>query len=93
VNPGTVTPDNFYLTSALQHRRTATPEISEGFDMEKTITLPKPNFKGEVSLEEAVSRRRSTREFSGRNITEDHLSQLLWASQGISDARGFRTAP
>lgn len=52
--------------------------------MEGAIPLPKPRFKGRVSLEEAISRRRSTREFSGRNITKDHLSQLLWASQGIT---------
>ena len=60
--------------------------------MEKTITLPKPNFKGEVSLEEAVSRRRSTRAFSSRIITRNQLSQLLWACQGIT--RGsYRTVP
>lgn len=52
--------------------------------MERPILLPKPRFEGGVSLEEAISRRRSTRRFSGRDITKDHLSQLLWASQGIT---------
>lgn len=60
--------------------------------MEKAIPLPKPSLKGEISVEEAISRRRSTRVFSGRSITMSQLSQLLWASQGIR--RGYyRTVP
>ncbi len=60
--------------------------------MEKAIRLPKPSFKGEVSLEEVVLKRRSTREFSGRSITMSQFSQLLWACQGIT--RGYyRTVP
>jgi len=60
--------------------------------MEKAITLPKPSLKGEVSLEEVVLKRRSTRVFSSRSITRSQLSQLLWACQGIT--RGYyRTIP
>jgi SagB-type dehydrogenase family enzyme len=60
--------------------------------MEKPIPLPKPSPKGEVSVEEVIFKRRSTRVFSGRSITEGQLSQLLWASQGIT--RGYyRTVP
>ena len=60
--------------------------------MEKAIMLPKPSFKGELSLEEVILRRRSTREFSSRIITKSQLSQLLWACQGIT--RGYyRTVP
>ena len=60
--------------------------------MEKAITLPKANLKGQASLEEVVLKRRSTREFSSRSITKSQLSQLLWACQGIT--RGYyRTVP
>ncbi len=60
--------------------------------MEKGIPLPKPRFKGELSLEEVILRRRSTRAFSSRTITKSQLSQLLWACQGIT--RGYyRTVP
>jgi hypothetical protein len=60
--------------------------------MEKAIVLPKPRFKGELSLEEAMLRRRSTRVFSSKTIAKSQLSQLLWACQGIR--RGYdRTVP
>jgi SagB-type dehydrogenase family enzyme len=60
--------------------------------MEKAIMLPKPSYKDQVSLEEAVLKRKSTRVFSGRSITSGQLSQLLWACQGIT--RGYyRTVP
>ena len=60
--------------------------------MEKAITLPKASLKGQVSLEEVVLKRRSTRAFSSRSITRNQLSQLLWACQGIT--RGYyRTVP
>ena len=60
--------------------------------MEKTIALPKPSFKGEVSVEEAILKRKSTRAFSSRSITMSQLSQLLWASQGITKGY-YRTVP
>lgn len=57
------------------------------------ITLPQPARKGVVSLEEALCRRRSVREFTGRPLTEEQTGQLLWATQGITDPQGLRTAP
>lgn len=56
--------------------------------------LPEPNLKGQMSVEEAIARRRSVREFARAPLTERELGQLLWAAQGITDrARGFRTTP
>jgi SagB-type dehydrogenase family enzyme len=55
--------------------------------------LPSPTFSSETSLEEALVRRRSVREFNAQPLTNGELGQLLWAAQGITRERGFRTAP
>jgi SagB-type dehydrogenase family enzyme len=49
------------------------------------IHLPEPERKGTVSLEEAIDRRRSVRDFQSQPLTLNQLSQLLWAAQGITD--------
>ncbi len=57
------------------------------------IKLPKVET-GDMSLEEAIKRRRSVRSYEKTELTLQQLSQLLWASQGITDSvRGFRSAP
>jgi SagB-type dehydrogenase family enzyme len=58
------------------------------------VELPAARRSGPVSLEEAIARRRSIREFSSRMPTDDQLDQLLWAAQGVTDpVRGLRAAP
>jgi SagB-type dehydrogenase family enzyme len=57
------------------------------------IDLPAPRLQGDVSLEHALARRRSVRDFTEQDLTLEQLAQLLWAAQGITDERGFRTAP
>ena len=56
-------------------------------------SLPKPRTEGPVSLEETLLRRRSVREFTSDPLSISEISQLLWAAQGITNLRGFRTAP
>ncbi len=55
--------------------------------------LPRPANRGSVSLERALSGRRSHREFTTEPLNELEISQLLWAAQGITADWGGRTAP
>ncbi len=55
--------------------------------------LPEPMTSGLVSLEAALQSRRSRRDFTSQELNPGEISQLLWAAQGITDPRGFRTAP
>mgnify|MGYP001125624169 CR=1 FL=1 len=57
------------------------------------VRLPQPEFAGEVSVEQALLSRRSERAFSQRALSLAELSQLLWAAQGVTSPRGWRTAP
>ncbi|MEW6685199.1 MAG: SagB/ThcOx family dehydrogenase [Candidatus Edwardsbacteria bacterium] len=58
------------------------------------ITLPKPVTKGTVSLEECLLKRRSKRAYRVQDLTLEQISQLCWATQGITETvGGFRTAP
>lgn len=61
--------------------------------MDTFIDLPAPRQKGPLSLEEALAGRRSVRRFSDEPLSLDQLGQLLWAAQGITSPRKFRTAP
>jgi SagB-type dehydrogenase family enzyme len=55
--------------------------------------LPPPQTTGPVSLEEALGRRRSRRDFSGAALSPGDLGQLLWAAHGVTGPEGRRTAP
>ena len=57
------------------------------------IALPTPQTDGQVTLEEALSTRRSVREFAPDPLSQEQIGQLLWAAQGVTDAQGHRTAP
>lgn len=60
----------------------------------EVIPLPPPELMGEVSVEEAISNRRSRRAFAAEELGISQISQLLWAAQGITDENlGLRSAP
>lgn len=57
------------------------------------LELPKPSLKGDSSLEQLLAQRRSIRDYSATALSIAEVGQLLWAAQGITHTRGFRTAP
>jgi SagB-type dehydrogenase family enzyme len=57
------------------------------------IKLPEPRKGSKTSVESALHRRRSVREFGKAGLTPAEISQLLWATPGITDPEGRRTAP
>ena len=60
----------------------------------QTIKLPAPRTSGGKPLMQALKDRHSMREFSGRDLPPEVLSNLLWAAFGINRPKtGGRTAP
>lgn len=60
--------------------------------MAQDIDLPSPRRTGGMPLMEALARRRSSREFDGRALPRQTLSDLLWAAWGYNRP-DKRTAP
>jgi len=61
-------------------------------DEEGILKLPAPSTRGSVSVEEAISKRRSRRSFSPKELGMSQVSQLLWSGQGITDPLGVKRA-
>jgi SagB-type dehydrogenase family enzyme len=60
----------------------------------EAIELPEPSTDGDMSVEEAINRRRSIREFADKALTSEQLGQLTWSAQGTTEpGRGLRAAP
>jgi SagB-type dehydrogenase family enzyme len=68
------------------------PKPAQG-DATQRITLPRPQQEGGMPLMEAISKRRSTREFSPNELSLQMLSDMLWAGYGVNRPDGGRTAP
>lgn len=58
-----------------------------------TLSLPAPRQDSDFSIERALHERRSVRDFGKTALTQDEVSQLLWAAQGVTSRDGLRTAP
>jgi SagB-type dehydrogenase family enzyme len=57
------------------------------------VELPVPRTTGSLTVEEAIRRRRSVREFATHPLRLESLAQLLWAAQGVTSRDGARAAP
>jgi len=57
------------------------------------MTLPTPQYDSATSVEQALLKRRSVRDYKDAPLALAEVGQLLWAAQGITDLAGFRTAP
>jgi SagB-type dehydrogenase family enzyme len=68
-------------------------EIEPNFNTE-IINLPEPIYDSSISIEQALLKRRSVRDYKREPLSLVHVSQILWAAQGITDQeKGFRAAP
>ena len=60
----------------------------------KTMNLPSPDTKGEITLAEAINYRRNIRDFTTEPLRLEQIAQLAWAAQGITGKeKGSRTTP
>ncbi len=83
------------LTPAVSNEKAVTTESvnylsKQAGDM---IELPGIITDGSMSLEKAISLRRSARTYRDAPLALSELGQLLWSAQGITNERGFRAAP
>ncbi|MDH4101100.1 MAG: SagB/ThcOx family dehydrogenase [Nitrospirota bacterium] len=73
------------------------PEAYKSYGGERPETrLPKPDLHGGWPLWDAIHFRRSVRKYSSEALSLADVSQLLWASQGVTTTFGpylFRAAP
>jgi SagB-type dehydrogenase family enzyme len=58
-----------------------------------SISLPKPDLQGKMTLNQALATRRSVREYAAGPLTLGQVSQILWAAHGITGPNGKRTTP
>ncbi|TVR62755.1 MAG: SagB/ThcOx family dehydrogenase [Spirochaetaceae bacterium] len=66
----------------------------ESDDETVTVTLPAPDTAGSVTVERAISERRSVRQYAPGALTVAELGQLLYAAQGVTETRtGYRASP
>jgi SagB-type dehydrogenase family enzyme len=65
----------------------------KSIDSIDVIKLPEPKYTGNMSIEEVLHTRRSIRDYKEEPLIRSEISQLLWAAQGITDTKGYRTAP
>ncbi len=57
------------------------------------IALDKPQLDKGMPLMQALKNRKSSRQFSDQKLSKTHLSEILWAADGVNRDDGKRTAP
>ena len=72
------------------------PSVYKEYPDSRRVELPRPEATKKTSLDEALRKRASVRDYSNEPITVVDLSYLLWACTGIQRVEQgyeFRTAP
>jgi SagB-type dehydrogenase family enzyme len=67
--------------------------ILDDLTMSTIIPLARPNEEGFMSFEQAMSSRRSHRDFSPEALSLEQIGQLTFAAQGQEPGGRYRTAP
>ena len=80
-------------TPAQENTAVAQAESEPPHSPSRRVELAEPRYDSSFSVEKAMRGRRSIRSYSDAPLTLAEVSQLLWAAQGITNDRGFRTAP
>ena len=83
---------------ATKYHRGQGEELGPGVPavVEETTRLPEPATGGGEGLWGVIQARRSVREFRRTPLSLEQLSQLLWATQGVTarhQGHAFRAAP
>ena len=81
------------LSCAYGNSDTIPSSEAETTEQGNGLRLPEPQYDSEFSIEQSLLKRRSVRDYTKEPVTIEEVSQLLWAVQGITDSRGYRTAP
>lgn len=79
--------------AASNQTETMEEKVRTEIPADSIIQLMEPDKTFDVSLMQALSDRKSRREFSNKQISLEELSSLLWAANGINREDGRRTAP
>ena len=82
----------FWLISFIQPKGLFASEGGTEKNMKELVVLPEPALKGKVSVEEAIKKRRSRRNFKNQPLNKEQISQILWSVQGIT-RNPFRASP
>ena len=72
------------------------PDTYKTYPQATRLRLPVPRLNGGRPLWTVIRQRRSVRRYQAGQVSVEQLSQLLWASQGLTEQRsgfGFRAAP
>lgn len=81
------------LAVVLACQVSAGPNEPNNSELQQIIMLPKPQTEGGMPLMQALKARKTSREYAPDRLSEQVLSNLLWAACGINRPDGKRTAP
>jgi len=79
--------------ASAQTTKTGSTNTSMELTTFDTIKLLAPDTLSGKPLMQAISRRKSDRQFDTQNLSLKHLSEILWVANGINRANGKRTVP